>query len=43
MTRVTLASMTLGLYVGMSRKKNKKLWQVVSWRLTFLSAQENGV
>jgi hypothetical protein len=42
MMQVTLASMNLGLFIGMRRKNKKKLWQMLSWRLTFLSSQGNG-
>jgi hypothetical protein len=37
---VTLASMNLGLYISMRRKKQP--WKMLSWRMTFLSSQGNG-
>jgi hypothetical protein len=39
MMRVT-ASKNLGLCVG-TRRRNKKLYQTLSWRLTYLYGQEN--
>lgn len=35
-------SMNIRMYVNTKRKNKKKLQQMLCWRLTFLSSQENG-